>query len=155
MSDGSPSQQDTPIPRNPIGDEDKSTDWFWEGNIQAKIIEYLVSNKCQILSVADTASRQPGIDIVAKKDGLNIWVSVKGYPRETEKTKASTQASHWFKDVIFDVLRYRQEEKNVIIGVGLPDFPRFHNLANSISWLKTTGKFTYFWVAENGQVHPE
>jgi len=150
-----PKLKDTPITRKLNDNVEKSTDWFWEGNIQSKIIEYLVSNKCQILSVADTESRQTGIDITAKKNGLNIWISVKGYPRETEKTKALTQAGHWFKDVIFDVLRYRQDDAKIIIGVGLPDFPRYRNLASSISWFKNSGKFTYFWVNENGEVRPE
>ena len=34
-----------------------------------------------IRSVADTASHQTGIDIMAEKDGKKLWVSVKGYPR--------------------------------------------------------------------------
>ena len=43
--------------------------WFWEGNIQSKVIMYLAWLNFQIRSVADTASRQQGIDIVAEKNG--------------------------------------------------------------------------------------
>jgi HJR/Mrr/RecB family endonuclease len=42
-----------------------------------------------IRSVANTASHQQGIDIVAEKDGKLLWVTVKGYPQGTDKTNPS------------------------------------------------------------------
>ena len=43
--------------------------WFWEGNIQSKVVKYLASMNFQIRSVADTANHQQGIDIVAEREG--------------------------------------------------------------------------------------
>jgi hypothetical protein len=129
--------------------------WFWEGNIQAKVIEYLVTQNYQITSQADTASHQRGIDIVAEKSGINLWVSVKGYPKGTEKTTPSVQASHWFKQVIFDMVEYRERDKEVSLAVALPDCPRYHSMAKKILWLKPEAKFSYFWVKENGEVSVE
>lgn len=37
-------------------DRPKFDNWFWEGNIQAKVIVYLVSQNFQIRSFADTVS---------------------------------------------------------------------------------------------------
>jgi hypothetical protein len=60
--------------------------WFWEGNVQSKVVNFLIAKNCHILSVADTASHQRGIDIIAEQNGENLWVSVKGYPKGTDKT---------------------------------------------------------------------
>jgi len=130
----------------------KSEIWFWEGNVQSKIVSFLVSQKYQILSVADTASHQTGIDIIAEKNGKKLWVSVKGYPRGTEKPNTSTQSRHWFKQVIFDIIEYRERDKEALLTVAFPDFPTYRNLAKKITWFKAAVKFAYLWVKEDGSV---
>jgi hypothetical protein len=129
--------------------------WFWEGNIQSKVIDYLTALGHTIHSFADTASHQKGIDIVAEKDGKPLWVSVKGYPPGTKKTKPGLQAGHWFVHAIFDIIEYRERDKSVLLAIALPDYPRYHSLAQKISWLKPVANFAYFWVKENGEVTVE
>jgi len=126
--------------------------WFWEGNVQATVINALVEQGYLIHFSADTASHQRGIDIVAEVNGKPLWVSVKGYPRGTDKTKPSLQASHWFKKAIFDMIEYRERDKNVALAVAFPDFPRYHYFAQKITWLKPVANFVYFWVNEDGEV---
>jgi hypothetical protein len=126
--------------------------WFWEGNVQSKVINSLAMQGYHIRSVADTASHQQGIDIVAEKDGKPLWVSVKGYPQGTDKTNPSVQAGHWFKQAIFDIVEYRERDKNVSLAIALPDFPRYRSMSQKITWLKPVANFSYFWVNENGDV---
>lgn len=127
-------------------------DWFWEGNVQGVIIRYLSMQGYMIISSADTASHQTGIDIKAKKDNKELWVTVKGYPHGTLKTKPSLQASHWFKDAIFDIIEYRDIGKTLNLAVALPDFPRYHRLAERITWFKSAANYQYFWVDKAGNV---
>jgi len=129
--------------------------WFWEGNVQSQVVNYLSSLNFQIRSVADTVSHQQGIDIIAEKEGKQLWVSAKGFPKGTEKTHPSTEAGHWFKEAIFDIIEYREQNETVLLAVALPDYPRYHSLAEKISWLKPAANFIYFWVRENGEVVPE
>jgi hypothetical protein len=129
--------------------------WFWEGNVQSKVVNYLASQNYQIRSVADTATRQQGIDIIAEKAGMILWVSAKGFPKGTDKTQPSTQAGHWFKQAIFDIIDYRGRDKNASLALAFPDFPRYHSLAQKISWFKPVADFKYFWVRENGEVIAE
>ncbi len=126
--------------------------WFWEGNVQNAVVRHLVEKGYAILSVADTASKEHGKDIVAQKGKVKLWVSVKGFPKGTAKTRPSTQAGHWFKGVVFDMLRYRGESSDAELGVAIPDFPRYRKLAEMISWLQPIAKFTYLWVHEEGEV---
>jgi len=129
--------------------------WFWEGNVQAAVVRYLATQNCTIRSVADTASRQRGKDVVAERDGKPLWLSVKGYPRDTGKTHPSTQAGHWFKQAVFDIIEYRGENEIAELGMALPDFPRYRTLAQKISWFQPVAKFVYYWVQENGGVTVE
>jgi len=133
----------------------KSEHWFWEGNVQSNIVNNLAKQGYNIRSVADTAGHQQGIDIVADKDGEIMWVTVKGYPQSTEKTNPSVQASHWFKQAIFDIIEYRERDKDVSLAVALPDYPRYHSLAQKITWIKPIANFSYFWVNEQGDVSVE
>lgn len=134
---------------------DKSRSWFWEGNIQAEVVRYLVELGYSIMSVADTASHQRGKDIIADKNGRDVWVSVKGYPKGTKKTHPSTQAGHWFKQAVFDILEYRGESKEAKLIIAIPDFPRYRKLAKKIDWLESVARFSYYWVKENGQISVE
>jgi hypothetical protein len=145
----------TPIPQQSQDNLSRYEQWFWEGNVQSKVISYLATQGYQIRSVADTASHQQGIDIVAEQNGKPIWVSVKGYPQGTERTNPSVQAGHWFKEAIFDIIAYRERDKNVLLAVAFPDFPRYRSLAKRISWLKPVANFHYFWVNESGEVAAE
>jgi hypothetical protein len=134
-------------------DSSRKVNWFWEGNVQAKVIDYLVNEGYMIRSVADTALRTPGKDIVAyKPNGEELWVSVKGYPEKS----SNTQARHWFSGAIFDLLLYRGEDINAKLAIALPDgFVTYLNLLPKIKWLKETMPFYVFWVSEDGIVRFE
>jgi hypothetical protein len=136
----------------PSHSKDSSRQWFWEGNVQAQLVRYLSGQNYRIRSVADTLTKQRGIDIVAERNGEVLWISVKGYPAGTDRTPPSTQAGHWFKQAIFDVLSYRGQDKSVSLGVGLPDYKRYRALSSKIDWLRPIADFRYFWVEETGVV---
>jgi len=118
-------------------------------------VRYLRSQGYRIRAVADTASHQTGKDIVAERNGRQLWVSVKGYPRRTAKTHPSTQAGHWFKQASFDILEYRGENEDVELGVAMPEYPRYKELAKRIEWIKPVTGFVYFWVRANDEVTVE
>lgn len=99
-----------------------------------------------------TAARQQGIDIIAEKKGKKLWVSVKGYPNPTPRTNPSVQAGHWFKQAIFDMIDYRERDKNIMLALALPDFPRYRKMAAKITWFQTAAKYSYFRVDETGKV---
>jgi hypothetical protein len=126
--------------------------WCWEGNVQATVVRYLATQDYIIRSVADTASRKPGKDIVAERKGKPIWITVKGYPEGTSKTHPSTQAGHWFKQAVFDIIEYRGESEIAELGIALPDFPRYRSLAQRINWFQPVAEFAYYWVRESGEV---
>ncbi|MBJ6361410.1 hypothetical protein ACFOQM_08940 [Paenibacillus sp. GCM10012307] len=124
--------------------------WFWEGNVQGHVVSYLVQNKYQIRSVADTASRTTGKDIIAlSPECKEVWISVKGYPEKS----SNVQARHWFSGALFDLVLYRGENPQVDLGIALPEgFTTYTNLLPRITWLKEHMKFNIYWVNEEGIV---
>jgi hypothetical protein len=131
----------------------KTTDWFWEGNVQAKVVGYLAKNAYEIRSVSDTVSRAPGKDIMAiTPAGNELWISVKGYPEKSP----NVQARHWFSQAVFDLVLYRGENPDVKLALAFPDgFVTYLNLLPRINWLKQTTPFQVFWVSADGNVRIE
>jgi hypothetical protein len=127
--------------------------WYWEGNVQSQVVSFLAKNEYKIISVADTASRVPGKDIIAlDPKGIELWVSVKGFPEKS----STVQARHWFSGAVFDLLLYRGENQNVKLAIAFPDgFVTYTNLLPRIDWIKQLMPFEVFWVAENGSVRVE
>ncbi len=123
--------------------------------MQSQVVRFLAGQGYDVMSVADTAACQRGKDIIDEKDGLTIWVSVKGYPAGTKRTHPSTQAGHWFKQAVFDIFEYRGEDKEVNLALALPDFCRYRDLVQRISWLQPLAKLIYYWVQESGDVVEE
>jgi hypothetical protein len=124
--------------------------------VQSRIAHYLSANGFSLLQVVDTASKVAGVDVIAEKDGREVWVTVKGYPKGTAKTNPSRQCRHWFAHAMWDVARYRQERPDIAIGVGLPDgFTAYLNLAKKAEWLRITAPLTFYWVGEDGTVRVE
>ena len=127
--------------------------WHWEGNVQAAIAAHLASTGWRLTQVVDTASKAQGVDVIAQRNGLELWVTVKGYPKGTERTNPSTQSRHWFSHAMFDVVRYRTKRPDVAIGVGLPDgFTTYLNLAPTVEWLHASAPFVFYWAGEDGEV---
>ncbi|MDF2627282.1 MAG: hypothetical protein K0R39_1113 [Symbiobacteriaceae bacterium] len=126
--------------------------WYWEGNVQARIVDYLVQAGYSIRRIADTASKEVGKDVVAVgPDGRELWVSVKGFP--TPKGSTNVQARHWFAHAIFDMVLYRGENSTVDLAIGLPDgYKTYQSLAERVHWFRRSVPLRIYWVSESGQV---
>lgn len=145
----------TTIPEPVNSTEPNDQPWFWEGNVQARVVEFLEEQGYMIQFVADTASHQAGKDIEAERDNKLLWVTVKGYPKGTAKTAPSTQAQHWFKKAISDIVVWCGETEEADLGLALPDYPTYRNLAKKVSWFHRIADFAYLWVRDDGSVSVE
>jgi hypothetical protein len=134
-------------------DSKTTPSWYWEGNIQSKLVAYLAGQGYFIRSVTDTASRSQGKDIVAvTPEDRELWVSVKGFP----ENNSYTQARHYFAQAVFDVILYRSENPAVELALALPHgFPTYERLASRISWLRRALPLRIYWVDNLGNVKEE
>lgn len=119
---------------------DALEEWHWEGNVQAAMVTYLVSHGWAIKSVANTAAREHGVDILADKEGCRLAVEVKGYPSryyvrgpskgKVKRTAPPMQARVWFADLLMSALILLDEDMYDLIALCLPAADTYANLVN-------------------------
>ncbi len=133
-----------------------------EADVQAQIVGHLTRNDWSIVRVANTASREQGIDIIANKGGLTLAIEVKGWPgtayadprraHETKPTAPSLQARHWFSHAVLASLLMTNEHPDYEIAIGLPDMPTYRNLHGRIAGSLQTLGVKVLFVDSSGNV---
>jgi Holliday junction resolvase-like predicted endonuclease len=116
----------------------------------------------RVLSVANTATKEHGIDVIASRDGATVGVEVKGYPSrnyadparasERKKTQPSTQADHWFAAAVLAAMRLRGKEPDWSSVIALPDFNRYRDLFSETQGSLSAAGISVWWVDEEGAV---
>jgi hypothetical protein len=56
------------------------SEWHTEANVQASLVTALATNGWRIQSVANTAAKEHGIDVIASRDDQTVGIEVKGFP---------------------------------------------------------------------------
>ena len=138
-------------------------EWSWEGNVQAAVVAFLVSEGWSVTRVADTASKEHGTDIEAVLAGVRGHVEVKGWPSahyvdparagEQKKTQPATQARVWFADAIVHALRLRTINPGDVVAVALPAVDTYLRLWEGIRPPVVSVGIALLWVAQDGTVH--
>lgn len=141
---------------------DPESEWHWEGNVQSVVVKLLAADDWTILSVANTANREHGVDIIASKSERRLLVEVKGYPSkyyargerkgQLKKTPPSLQARVWFADLLMSGMLNADDEPDAEIVLSLPDVPTYRGLADRLSGSIDSLGFTVAWVSEDGTV---
>jgi Holliday junction resolvase-like predicted endonuclease len=137
-------------------------EWFWEGNIVENISNKLQSEGWKIEFIADTYSKASGIDIKASKNKQILIVEVKGYPSKyyqsgenigkLKRTNPSTQARHWFGEVLLTSLLRKNEFPNALQAIGLPKFSVYEELYKRTKLFLNKLEINIIWVYEKGEV---
>lgn len=136
-------------------------DWFYESNIQDKIIEFLISEDWEVKAI-DTKSRKRGADISGERYGDKLRVEVKGYPSDryvrgkdkgkTKKTIPAIQARHWFGEALLTLIIAKGKEPELKIAMGLPMKKTYETKWKEIKWLRDKLELKVYWVDEQGFV---
>ena len=137
-------------------------EWHTEANVQALLVTALATDGWRILSVANTATKEHGIDVIASRDGDTVGIEVKGYPSRTyadpgrtgqqKRTSPSTQAAHWYSQAVLAAMRLRGREPEWRSVIALPDFPRYRTLHSETTGSLTAAAIEVWWVDAQGRV---
>lgn len=94
--------------------------WHTEANVQASLVTALAADGSQILSGANTATNEHGIDVIAARDEQTAGIEVKGCPSrdhadpkragEVKRSSPSNQAGDWYAQAVFAAMRLRGKE---------------------------------------------
>lgn len=137
-----------------------SPEWHTETNIQASLVTSLATQGWRILAVANTATKEHGIDVVAERDGHTVGIEVKGFPSreyadparagESKRTSPSTQAAHWYSQAVLAAMRLRGKEPTWRSVIVLPDFPRYRALHAETSGSLDAARIDVWWIDSAG-----
>ncbi len=121
--------------------------------MQCALVAWLVGQGYWIAGASNAAAGSDRIDIEAvAPDGRDLWVSVKGYPEQSQ----DSQARNRFAAAVLDLVCYRNRRADVELALGLPDgFATYAALAPGTAWLRQVTPFRIFWVSEDGAVRVE
>ncbi len=158
-----PSRLSRPAPGafNGSGDEGDRP-WHWEGHVQEVLQRYLAAHAWTITATADTESKEPGIDLVATKDGRWLAVEVKGYPTtvydhgkkrgQPKPTQPTSQARQWFSHALLSIMRLRHKRPDAEIALCFPDFRTYRSLAAQTRRCFDLLGFGIYFVGKDGSV---
>lgn len=160
-----------PVPDAPVSPEgpapsetpvDATTEWWWEGNVQAAVVRHLAAEGWDIHRVADTSSRERGVDIDAVRGGERLLAEVKGYPSDTylrgpkegtrKPTGAALQARHYFAGALLSGLLMRGDHASARVVLALPAVETYRTLAARTSAPLTQARVELWLVSEGGTV---
>ena len=141
---------------------DPRREWHWEGNVQGAMVDHLIAQGWSIVSAADTATKEAGIDILAERDQSRLAVEVKGYPSdryvsgkrrgEKKPTRPPVQARHWYAGALLTTMLTKGSHRDWTLALALPDFPTYRSLiARTASSLRALDVEVYL-VSEDGRV---
>jgi hypothetical protein len=124
-----------------VVDQSARDDWKWEGNVQARLVDFLVSEGWTGIRAPDTESQERGVDIEAHHGHRTLLVEVKGYPSRTyvsgpkagrpKPTQPTLQARHWFSHAVMTAMQMRDRNPPAEVAIGLPDHDRYEGLVAS------------------------
>lgn len=139
-----------------------AVEWFTEADVQAAVVSSLSAAGWRIVSTADTASKERGVDVVAEREGETVGIEVKGFPSrtyadprraaQTKPTSPSTQAGHWFAQAVLAAMRLRGRHPEWRSVIALPRFARYEKLLAETSGSLTAAGIEVWWVHSNRQV---
>ena len=134
--------------------------WPWEGHVQSLFAAYLHSHGWLVTAMADTATKAPGVDVLARRAERRLGAEVKGFPSvgyadprraaETKKTQPSTQAGHWFSQALMKAMMLLDSHPGHESLIVLPDHPRYHDLARRTRRGRVAAEVHVVFVSADG-----
>lgn len=138
--------------------------WPWEGH-QSLFAAYLHSHGWLVTAMADTATKAPGIDVLANKEGRRVGAEVKGFPSvgyadprrasETKKTPPGTQAGHWFSQALMKAVMLLDSHPGQESLMVLPDYPRYRDVAQRTRRGRAAAGVHVVFVGADGSAQSE
>jgi hypothetical protein len=129
---------------------------------QAAVARYLTGQGWDLLRLADTATREHGIDILARRHGVHLAIEVKGYPSteyadprragERKPTPPASQARQWYSHAVLKALLTRDEHPDYRVAMAFPEAVTFRNLVTRTQGSLSDLGISVFFVAETGAV---
>ena len=145
----------------------RSQDWFWEGNIQERVLEYMQREEgFTILSPGEPVAAEQGVEIVADRtvNGRSVHrlVSVRGWPSglhtrgsqagQPRSTRPEVIARGWIAQAALDLALSRGADPDVELSLALPAMASYIRYLQRLRWFLAAARIVVYLVAQEGRV---
>jgi hypothetical protein len=137
-------------------------EWHTEANTQHLLVEWLKRDGWEIVRTANTAAREHGVDVVAKRGDERLGVEVKGYPSRyyvngpkkglVKTTTPPEQAPKWFAHALVPAMKLRTADPDSRSIMCFPDFPVYRRLHAETASSLRAARIEVWLIAEHGAV---
>lgn len=137
--------------------------WWWEGNVVHAVAAFLIEGGWTIEATADTARREAGPDIKARRRDQILVVEVKGYPStghergpkvgQPKRTNPPTQGRHWVAEALMTAVLRQADGTANQVALAFPDFGVYRKLLARLEAGLQKLDLQLLFVSEAGDVH--
>src|SRR5205809_8113691 len=131
------------------GEWSREQDWFWEGNVQERVIEYMRDEEgFTILSPGHPMGAEQGLEIVAERtlDGVSTQriITVRGWPSQlyrrgpmqgqTRTIRPEVTARGWIAQATLDLALGRGASPDLEMSLALPAMASYIRYLQRLRW---------------------
>ncbi len=142
-------------------------DWFWEGNIQARVLAYMQEEEdFVILSPGEPLAAEQGLEIVAERPAgdraVHRLVSVRGWPSPLYKrgalagqprvTRPEVTARGWIAQAVLDLALGRGADPDIQLSLALPAMASYIRYLQRLRWFLAAARVSVYLVSQEGRV---
>jgi hypothetical protein len=145
----------------------REDDWFWEGNIQERVIDYMKAEEdYTILSPGHPTPSEQGLEIVAERSQQGITISrlvvVRGWPSplytrgsmagQPRNTRPEVVARGWMAQAVLDVALGRGADPDLELSLAVPAMASYVRYIQRLRWFMAAARVTIYMVSQEGNV---
>jgi hypothetical protein len=149
------------------GEWSREQDWFWEGNIQERVLEYMRAEEgFTILSFGHTVASEQGLEVVAERTTDEIpvqrLVTVRGWPSavytrgsmqgQPRTIRPETVARGWIAQAILDLALGRGASPELELSLALPAMASYIRYLQRLRWFLSAARIWVYLVSQEGGV---
>jgi hypothetical protein len=149
------------------GSWSREQDWFWEGNVQARVLDYMQEEEgFTILSSGHPVVAEQGLEIVAERvlgeQPVHRLVSVRGWPShvytrgamagQTRTTRPEVTARGWIAQAIFDLALSRGTDPDQELALALPTIAGYIRYLQRLRWFLSSARVHVYLVSQDSRV---
>ncbi|HKP53011.1 MAG TPA: hypothetical protein VJ183_10195 [Chloroflexia bacterium] len=145
----------------------REQDWFWEGNVQERVIEYMRDEEgFTILSPGHPGGTEQGLEIVSERTLDNITVqrlvTVRGWPSplytrgsmqgQPRTVRPEATARGWIAQAVLELALGRGASPELELALALPAMASYIRYIQRLRWFMSSARVSVYLVSQDGAV---
>lgn len=145
----------------------REDDWFWEGNIQERVIEHMKNEEgFTILSPGHPVPTEQGLEVLAERthEGVTTQrlVVVRGWPSalytrgslagQMRSSRPEVVARGWIAQAVLDLALGRGGDPDLDLALAIPAMASYVRYLQRLRWFMSVSRTSVYMISQEGSV---